>query len=140
MKEERKKILDMLVSGKINVEEADQLLTAAQEKEEELTLTNSASSGKFIYVNVEPKETAAGNKIGRVQVKVPFALIKAGFNIAGLIPKEAQNEINNELKEQGMHFDFSNFNPDNIQDIMDSLEQLTVDVDNEDSTIKVFCK
>ncbi|MDC7244412.1 MAG: hypothetical protein PQJ47_00700 [Sphaerochaetaceae bacterium] len=140
MNEERMKILTMLAEGKINAEEAEQLLSAAQEKESEMNLSGSNSSGKFIYVNVEPKNTPGGAKIGRVQVKVPFALIKAGFNIAGLIPKEAQNEINNELKQQGMNFDFSNFNPENIQDIMDSLEQLTVDVDNEDSVIRVFCR
>ncbi|MGD1821504.1 MAG: SHOCT-like domain-containing protein [Pleomorphochaeta sp.] len=134
MSEEKIKILEMLSSGKITVEEASKLIDASDSK-----LTN-LSGLKFFYVSIEPKETEAGKKIGKVFVKVPFALIKAGFNIAGLIPKEAQEQINNGLKNQGMSFDFSDLKPENIDDLMASLELLTVEVDNADSLIKVFCK
>lgn len=140
MNEERKRILEMLSSGKINVEEANQLLDATLNEEVNLALSNKSSKGKFLYVTVEPKDTPDGKKLGKVSVKVPFALIKAGFNIAGLIPKDAQKQINDGLKEQGMNFDFSNFNPENIKDILDSLEQLTVEVDNADSFIRVYSK
>jgi hypothetical protein len=139
MNDERTRILEMLSQGKVNIEEASQLLEASLKSEKEVSLIH-AKSDKFMYVNVEPKETVEGKKIGKVFVKVPFALIKAGFNIAGLIPKDAQTEINNGLKKQGMSFDFSDFKPENIQDIMASLEQLTVEVDNEDSIIKVYSK
>lgn len=140
MNEERKKILEMLSDGKINVEEANDLLKASIKEETELTYQNRAKVDKFIYVSVEPKDTLEGKKVGRVSVKVPFALIKAGFNIAGLIPKNAQEEINNGLKKQGMNFDFTDLNPENIKDIMTSLEELTVEVDNEDSIIRVYSK
>ncbi|MGD1817367.1 MAG: SHOCT-like domain-containing protein [Pleomorphochaeta sp.] len=140
MSEERVKILEMLSQGKLSVEEAEQLLEAAQSKKSELIQQKQLNEGKFLYVNVEPKETEAGKKTGKVFVKVPFALIKAGFNIAGLIPKEAQEQINNGLKEQGMNFDFSDLSPENLKDIMTALEQLTVEVDNADSFIKVYCK
>lgn len=137
MSEEKIKILEMLSSGKISVDEASQLLDATKEREDSLS---RVSGSKFLYVNVEPKDTAEGKKIGKIYVKVPFPLIKAGFNIAGLIPKEAQEQINNGLKEQGMSFDFSNLSPDNVKDLMQSLELLSVEVDNSDSLIKVFCK
>jgi hypothetical protein len=140
MKEERKRILEMLSDGKINVQEANELIETSIKKETVMNLQNRGSSDKFIYVSVEPKDTDGGRKIGRVFVKVPFALIKAGFNIAGLIPKDAQVEINNGLKKQGMNFDFTDLNPENVKDIMASLEELTVEVDNEDSLIRVYSK
>lgn len=140
MNEERKRILEMLSSGKINVEEANQLLDATLNEEVNAALSNKSSKGKFLYVTVEPKDTEDGKKLGKVSVKVPYALINAGFNIAGLIPKDAQKQINEGLKEQGMNFDFSNFNPENIKEIMESLEQLTVEVDNVDSLIRVYSK
>lgn len=137
MSDEKMKILEMLSSGKITVEEASKLLEATEKQQ----ATSSLNFGsKFFYVSVEPKETEEGKKIGKVFVKVPFALIKAGVNIAGLIPKSAQDQINDSLKEQGMNFDFSNLSPDNIDELMASLELLTVEVDNADSYIKVFCK
>ena len=132
MSEEKVKILEMLSNGKINVDEASNLLDATMEKQ--------SYNSKFLYVTIDPKETEEGKKLGKVFVKIPFPLIKAGVNIAGLIPKSAQDEINNSLKEQGMNFDFSNLNPDNIQELMASIELLTVEVDNADSIIKVFCK
>ncbi len=137
MSEDKIKILEMLSSGKISVEEAIKLIDVAEEKQ---TPNLSAFASKFLYVTVEPKETEEGKKIGKVFVKVPFALIKAGFNIAGLIPKAAQEQINEGLKDQGMNFDFSDFKPENIQDLMTALELLTVEVDNADSYIKVFSK
>jgi hypothetical protein len=140
MNDERKKILELISDGKINVDEANDLLNASIKKETQLTYQNSAKVDKFVYVSVEPKDTPDGKKVGRVFVKVPFALIKAGFNIAGLIPKNAQEEINNGLKKQGMNFDFTDLNPENVKDIMASLEELTVEVDNEDSIIRVYSK
>jgi len=140
MNEERKKILKMLAEGKINVDEANELLKASIKEETELTYQNRAKVDKFVYVSVEPKDTNEGKKVGRVFVKVPFTLIKAGFNIAGLIPKNAQVEIDNELKKQGIDFDFSDLNPENVKDIMASLEALTVEVENEDSIISVYSK
>lgn len=137
MSEEKKKILEMLSDGKINVEEASQLLDAALKKEKDSINLDEA---KFLYVNIEPKDTVEGKKIGKVFVKVPFPLIKAGFNIAGLIPKEAQDQINDGLKNQGMNFDFSDLSPENVKNLMDALELLSVEVDNADSLIKVYCK
>lgn len=139
MNEERMKILDMLSQGKISSEEADKLLlaTETQTKQMDLETKTSAFNDKFLYVNVEPKE---GKKSERVFVKVPFALLQAGLNIAGLIPKEAQTKINDTMQEKGMSFDFSDLKPENIKEIMTSLEQFTVDVDSEDYTVKVFCK
>jgi hypothetical protein len=140
MNDERTRILEMLSAGKISVEEANQLLEAASKREQELSATGKGTSHKFIYVQVEPKDTAEGKKTGKVFVKVPFVLIKAGFNIAGLIPKDAWKQINDELKGQGMSFDLSDIKPENIKEVMESLELLTVEVDNADSHIQIYCK
>ncbi len=39
-----------------------------------------------------------------------------------------------------MSFNLQDFKPENIKELMDSLEQLSVDIDADDSTVKVFCK
>jgi len=140
MGEERLRILQMLSDGKINPEEAERLITATEQQRPQSdvsTAVNAMIEGKFLYVLVEPKE---GRSSERVSVKVPFALLKAGLNIAGLIPKEAQDKINSSMQEKGMSFNLQDFKPENIKELMDSLEQLSVDIDADDSTVKVFCK
>ena len=44
------------------------------------------------------------------------------------------------MKEKGMNFDLNSLNPENVQEIMTALEELTVDIDTDDSTIQVFCR
>lgn len=89
---------------------------------------------------MEPKNPTTSEGSDKVFVKVPYALIKAGFNIAGLIPKSALEQINQDLQDQGKNFDLSNMNPSNIKEIMDSLEDLTVEVETSDSIIRVYSK
>ena len=141
MAEEKMRILKMLSEGKISPEEAEKLLGALETPEKTEPEQNgdllSALENKHLYVRVEPKE---GKNAEKVSVKVPFALLKAGLNIAGLIPKEAQDKINTSMEEKGINFDLNSFDPANVQEIMSALEELSVDIDTEDSTIQVYCR
>ena len=140
MAEEKSRILNMLSEGKISPEEAEKLLDAVDETRKEEPSAAGASElleGKYLYVRVDPKE---GKTAEKVSVRVPFALLKAGLNIAGLIPAEAQEKINDSMEEKGLNFDLSSFKPENIREIMTALEELSVDIETEDSTVKVYCK
>jgi len=140
MAEEKMRILKMLSEGKITPEEAEKLLNAVETNEGEPVSGRSLSESfenKYLYVLIEPNE---GKSAERVSVKVPFALMKAGLNIAGLIPKDAQDKIQSSMNEKGINFDLGNINPANIQEIMTALEELTIDIEADDSTIKVYCK
>ena len=130
----------MLSEGKISPEEAEKLLGAVEEKSAPSASNNAfmdSIENKNLYVQIEPKE---GKDSERVSVKVPFALLKAGLNIAGLIPKDAQDKINSSMSDKGMNFSFSDINPENIREIMTALEEFSVDIDTEDNTVKVFCR
>jgi len=139
MSEERMRILNMIAQGKITPEEGEQLLEALKSEEVPRPQTTLAESleKKFFYVLVEPK--GEENK-ERVSVKIPFALLKAGLNISGLIPKEAQEKINTAMSEKGVSFDLNSLKPENIQELLGALEQLTVDVESDDATVKVYCR
>ena len=98
MAEDKIRILTMLSEGKISPEEAEKLLNAVENQAAPSggsgkTLLESMEN-KYLYVQVDPKE---GKTSERVSVKVPFALLKAGLNIAGLIPQDAQgkDQLNN---------------------------------------------
>jgi len=140
MAEERMKILQMLSEGKITPEEAEKLLNATERQTMQPAAGSpfqEASESKYLYVQVEPKE---GSSSERVSVKIPFALLKAGLNIAGLIPQDAQDKINASMSDKGIKFNLNDIRPENIQELMTSLEELTVDIDTDEATIQVFCR
>jgi len=137
MSEERMRILRLLSEGKLSPEDADKLLAALEKQTVQTETKPSDGKGKYFYVLVEPKE---GNSSEKVSVKVPFALIKAGLNISKLIPVEAQDKIQESMHGSGIPFDFSTLDTQNMQEIMEALEQMSIDVETDDSTVKVYCR
>src|ERR1035437_234230 len=133
MTEERRQILEMLATGKINADEADRLLGAVQGGSSTATATATAPSKapKFIRVMVDAKE-GKNDKPIHVNVRVPIALLRAGVRLASLIPTVAQDKVNEELRKNGLDFDIRQIKPENINEVIDQLQDLTVDVDHEE--------
>jgi len=83
MKEEIKKVLEMLKEGKINDDEASELLAALRENKEEQEVTPlSTKKKRFLKIHV-----TKGDK-PQVNVTLPFGLINWGLNIASKIGKD----------------------------------------------------
>jgi hypothetical protein len=78
---------------------------------------------------------------GRVNVRVPFDLIRAGVRLAALIPAAAHGPINKALKEQGIDFDVSKLKADDLEGLVQNLTELTVDVDGaHGEKVRVYCE
>ena len=141
MSEERMRVLHMLAEGKLTAEEAEKLLQALEgetrKSEEPQWKQPMDVKGKYLLVQVDPKE---GKSSERVSVKVPLALLRAGLNITKLIPVEAQDKIQSSMHESGIPFKLSDIDAQNFEEIMEALEQMSIDVDTDESTIKVFCR
>jgi hypothetical protein len=79
MKEEMKKILQMVEQNKITVQEAEQLIEALSSGEETAALPSQPSAagiqGKFLRVRV----TEEGEQ--KVQVNVPLSIVEIGLKI-----------------------------------------------------------
>lgn len=141
MGEERQRILRLLSEGKLTLDEAEKLLAAMEKttkfESPEKETQSWDGRGKYLYVQVEPKE---GKSTDRVSVKVPLALVKAGLNISKLIPAEAQEKVQASMQGSGISFDFSSINTQNMQEILEALEQMSIDVDSDESSVKVYCR
>ena len=143
MGEDRKRILGMLAEGKITTAEADTLLEALESSAEAPAAapapssdwpTGPAANGtpKFMYVKVTGKDT--------VDVKIPLALLRTGLKLTSLIPKQAMDQINESMGEQGMSIDFNNLKPQDIEELITSLREMEVNVhSSEGDDVRVFC-
>ena len=140
MTEERRQILEMLAGGKINADEADRLLGALGGASSSAIATATALQTKplpkFIRVMVDSKDRKDGKPV-HINVRVPIMLLRAGVRLASLIPPQAQEKVNAELRKNGMDFDVSQIKPENINELIDQLQDLSIDVDQPSDDVKI---
>ncbi len=127
MSEETRKVLEMLQQGKIGVEEAEKLLAAVSPASLSTEASVSGSGAKrYLRIQVEPEQASGGD---RVNVRVPMKLIRAGLKLAAFLPHDAQSQVSHALKEKGMDVDLSKLTPEDLEELVANLDDLTVDVE-----------
>ena len=144
MGENQKKILQMLAEGKISVAEAERLLSLITSTGDTRSESNNKTpkvTPRYLYVVIEPKPGASPeHRHGRVNVRVPFGLIRAGMKLATLIPPEAADKVNDAMKEQGMNFDMRHLKPEDLEELITALHDSEINVDTDDETVKVYAE
>jgi hypothetical protein len=144
MNEQRKQILEMLAEGKITADEAEQLIAALEREQPDTsappTETRQKPRPKYLRVLVSSSDNFGGNGPGKVNVRVPIQLLRAGVQLASLIPPSALNQANEELRKSGVPIDLSQLKPQHIESLIEQLDDITVDVDQPDAKVQVFCE
>jgi hypothetical protein len=155
MNENRRQILEMLAAGKITADEAERLLAALDAEPAAAGTSSGSSRGgakstanktvpKYLRVLVEADESMTGNRgLTTVNVRVPMQLLRAGVRLAALIPQQAHNQLDSALSSHGIPLTLSQIKPENLEELIDHLEDLTVDVDGKDGNatkVRVFCE
>jgi hypothetical protein len=141
MNEDRMKILQMLSAGQITAEEAERLISAV-DKEQPASADGESrpkARPKYLRVVVKPADGNAAHGPS-VNVRVPMQLLRAGVRLASLIPVQARDQVNVAMREHGVQFDLSQIKPENLEELVDQLSDLTVDVDEQDMKVRVFCE
>src|SRR6201991_1590019 len=132
MSDNRRQILDMLADNKITAEEAERLLSAMEKS------PAPTGGSKYLRVLVDTNDPIDGPT--KVNVRVPMQLLRAGVKLTGVIPASAREEVNAALRKAGIAFDINNVTPQNLEELIEQLRELTVDVDNENTKVRVFCE
>ncbi|GAA3468449.1 SHOCT-like domain-containing protein [Nonomuraea roseola] len=140
MNEERKNILDMLAEGKITAEEAEQLI-AALERAQPPTAASPAArpKGRAKYLRVVMEFLEDGES-GRLNVRVPLQLLRAGVQLAALIPPQALDRANAELSKSGVPFDLTQLKPEHLEALVEHLDETIVELEQPDGHLRVFCE
>ena len=125
MNEEKLKVLSMIAEGKISAEEGAKLLEALDKKEnqqiEPVLPKKEKGNINYLYVDVNPKTNENKEK---VHVKVTLALVRAGVNIASMLPIDVQDKVNSAMDEKGIKLDLSSIKPENIEELIQALEEM----------------
>ena len=140
MNEQRKDILDMLAEGKITAEEAEQLIAALERDQPPAASSLDARpKGKAKYLRVVVDALEDGER-ARVNVRVPLQLLRAGVQLAALIPAQALDKANAELNKSGVPIDLAQLKPEQLEALVEHLDEMLVEVDAADAKVRVFCE
>jgi hypothetical protein len=148
----------MLAAGKITADEAERLIAALESGPTTTVGEHSGSTAgangspgatvktraKYLRVLVEAPRQMSGLKgPTSVNVRVPMQLLRAGVRLASLIPAQAHQQFDEALSSHGVPLTLSQIKPENLEELIDHLEDLTVDVDTTDegtTKVRVFCE
>ena len=141
MNEERREILVMLAEGKITAEEAEKLISALERGQPASAVPSPGAPRKarpkYLRVLVDANDDGTPS---RVNIRVPLQLLRAGVRLAALIPPPALSQANAELSKSGVPFDLTQLKPDQLEALIEHLDDMTVEVDQPDTTVRIFCE
>jgi len=143
MSENRRQILQMLADGKISIDEAERLIAATERAAAVEVIDAPAprtARPKYMRVVVDTDEGHPGEKPTKVNIRVPMQLLRAGVRLSSLIPEQARDQVNAAMREQGVAFDLGQLKPENLEEVIDQLSDLSVDVDGENTKVRIFCE
>jgi hypothetical protein len=70
-------------------------------------------------------------------------LLRAGVRLASLIPAQAHQQFDEAMNQHGVPLTLSQIKPENLEELIDHLEDLTVDVNGSEGNntrVRVFCE
>jgi hypothetical protein len=129
MSEETRKILEMLKEGKIGTEEADKLLEAVAPQDAPSGEEPTAAVGKRKYLRIQVDPVPGAENADRVNVRIPMKLIRAGLKLAAFLPNDVQSQVGTALHDKGLNVDLSKLTPEDLEELVANLDDLTVDVE-----------
>jgi hypothetical protein len=140
----RKRILEMLDAGKLSVDEAMKLLEAIDKGGSGQSDYEAAPTPlrniKYLRVMVDVPEGHRGNhgeRPGKVNVRVPVSLLRAGMKFKSLLPREASDKIDQALKDKGIDFNFKNIKDEDFESLIQALAELEVDIDGDNGKVRI---
>src|SRR5262252_5375363 len=136
MSEHRRQILQMLSEGKISPDEAERLIAAVEgpvgtKSTDPAFGSAEKSRPRYLRVVVDSEDEGGHEGPTKVNVRVPMQLL-----LAGLLPAPALHRANHAMQEQGVPIDLTQLKPENLEELVEQLNDLTVDVDQKDAGTK----
>jgi hypothetical protein len=142
MSDDRRKILEMLATGRITPEETERLLDALGGPSASRPAQAPSGAGpKFLRVQVE-KGRGDERDPKHVNIRVPLQLLRAGVKLQGIMPTKARAGLSAALAEKGIDVDLDKLKAEGLEAFIDSLTHTTIDVESDDgrSRVKVGCE
>ncbi len=62
------------------------------------------------------------------------------MKLGSILPGEAGEKINSALGKKGINIDVRSLNPDSLNEVLNALKEMSIDVDDEKETVRIYCE
>ena len=139
MSDDRRTILQMLSEGKLTPDEAERLMAALEgSASHRLSGGPAKAAAKYLRVAVDSEEGHGGPT--KINIRVPMNLLRAGVRLSSILPPQARDKVNLAMRENGVPFDINALKPENLEELVAQLNDLTVDVDQDRTKVRIYCE
>jgi hypothetical protein len=142
MSEDTRRVLELLASGKVTVEEAERLLRAVGAAPAGASPEAPGDTEKppvrYLRIAVQKAANACGPE-KQVNIRVPLSLVKGGMRLGAMIPGYG-DAISEQLRRHGVDFDVSKLNAVNLEAALKDMGELAVDVDQGKAQVRITCE
>lgn len=130
MSNDRNQVLELLAAGKVNANEAAQLLDRlAASAQDKTSVASHPQVPKFMCVRVDTHKGDA------VNVRIPLALAKTGIKLSAMMPKDAAEA----MTAHGV--DFAQLSKLPTDELFSALQAMQIDVlSKKGDKVKVYCE
>ena len=139
MDEQSRQVLQLLAEGKVTAEEAERLINALERVQPDSPAgAASRLKSRPKYLRVLVNADGDGDGPSRVNIRVPFQLLRAGVRLTSLVPPQALTRANAELAQRGVPIDLTELKPQQLEELIDQLDEVMIDIDDPGSKVQVF--
>jgi len=142
MNDNRLQVLQMVAAGQVSAEEADRLISALDRPPTAPAARTAEVAGgkpRHLRIFVDGHGTD-GDGPTKVNIRVPLQLLRAGVRLASLIPSGAKDQINAALHKHGVPLDVTALRPEDLDDLVVQLADLTIDVEENETKVRIFAE
>jgi hypothetical protein len=142
MTEHRRRILDMLATGKITTDEAEQLLNALPPEAPDAGPAKGREGGRFFRIEVR-RPARDGHREKKVDIRVPVTVVRSGLKLGSLFRgfKDdrfgVRGNLGDRLRAHGVDIDWEHLDMAQLETLLGEVGEVSIDVDDGRATVRV---
>jgi hypothetical protein len=150
MNDETRRVLDLLAQGKITADEAEKLVAAFEAGGLNAAGDAPADPDKplprWVRINIH-KPAKEGRNEKDVNIRVPVSVVKGGMRLGAIIGTFAGEKAARHMRERGIDLDlekingdFSRLNGPEFEQLLRSLDEMNIEIDDGKSQVRISCE
>jgi len=151
--DDTRRILDLLAQGKTTVDEADRLLKALGAARAQTDAPGADPGDRsqrpapsWFRINIH-RPANEHRPAKDVNIRVPVSVMKGGMRLGAIIATFAGEKAARQMRERGIDLDLAKINGDlsklngpEFEQLLKSLDDVSIDIDDGKSQVRITCE
>ena len=88
---------------------------------------------KYLYIDGYVNENTA-----KISLKIPFKILSFVFNLLNLIPEKIKDQLNKEMADKGVNFNFNDISKKDVSSLLETVEDISIRAEDSKQSIKIY--